>query len=318
MTVNNGELLFVKSVKDGIPNRDPLNDSDARRIFPEEDGRISLSDVSIKRDVRDFVLSLYPDGGTEKKHLVFVQPIFNDKGKLLGRKSLATEIAKQVDKENEAKKNMRDVLLDHAFDVRTFGIVYSEKPTFHLTGPVQFAWAHSLHPVDTQYIQGTVTMPSKDISDDGGKTQGTIWTSYTVPFAVFAMSGIINAKSAEQTKMTLEDQELLLRGLWQGTQHRHARGRGQQEPLFLVHVEYHDPFFRIGYLEDMVQLIPEADKWREDSERPSTIGDVVLDVERLEETLATYKDKIKQCRIWKHPLLTVQGNIDEYIQEIAW
>lgn len=60
--VRSGELLFVKSVKDGIPNRDPLADSDARRLFDEEDGRISLSDVSIKRDVRDFVLAKYPDG----------------------------------------------------------------------------------------------------------------------------------------------------------------------------------------------------------------------------------------------------------------
>ena len=37
-TVKTGEILFVKSVKDGIPNRDPLADSDARRIFGEDDG----------------------------------------------------------------------------------------------------------------------------------------------------------------------------------------------------------------------------------------------------------------------------------------
>lgn len=317
MSVNNGELLFIKSVKDGIPNRDPLNDSDARRIFPEEDGRISLSDVSIKRDVRDFVISKYPDGG-EKNH-VFVQPIINEKGKLLGRKSLAMNIARNVEKEKEAKDDMKSVLIEHAFDVRTFGIVYSEKPKFHLTGPVQFAWAHSMHPVDTQYVQGTVTMPSKDTSDDGeGKTQGTIWTSYTLPFAVFAMTGVINAKSAEHTKMTFEDQELLLRGLWQGTQNRHARGRGQQEPLFLVHIEYHDPFFRIGYLEDMVKLLPEAEAWKEDAKRPSSINEITLDVSDLENTLRDYENEIKQCRIWKHPLLKLNGNVEKYTQDISW
>ena len=37
MTINNGEILFIKSVKDGIPNRDLLQDSDVRRLFPEED-----------------------------------------------------------------------------------------------------------------------------------------------------------------------------------------------------------------------------------------------------------------------------------------
>ncbi|PMB04444.1 CRISPR-associated protein Csh2, partial [Fischerella thermalis CCMEE 5273] len=142
MAVNNGELLFIKSVKDGIPNRDPLNDSDARRLFPEEDGRISLSDVSVKRDVRDFVVAFEENGGEKQQNHIFVQQKMNDKGKLLGRKSLAEEIAKSVGKENEAKKDMKSVLLDHAFDVRTFGIVYSVNPKFHLSGPVQFGWAH--------------------------------------------------------------------------------------------------------------------------------------------------------------------------------
>lgn len=317
MSVSNGELLFVKSVKDGIPNRDPLNDSDARRIFPEEDGRISLSDVSVKRDVRDFVIALYSDGG-EKNH-IFVQPIINEKGKLLGRKSLALKIAESAGKEKEAKEDMESVLIEHAFDVRTFGIVYSEKPKFNLTGPVQFSWAHSMHPVDTQYVQGTVTMPSKDATEAGeGNTQGTIWTSYTVPFAVFSMTGVINAKSAEHTKMTIDDQELLLRGLWQGTQHRHARGRGQQEPLFLVHIEYNDPFFRIGYLEEMVKLVPGKEVWRDDSRRPSSIHEIAIDGTELEKVLDRYHDKIKQCRIWKHPLLQVDGNLGEYVQEISW
>ena len=319
MKVNNGELIFVKSVKDGIPNRDPINDSDARRLFPEEDGRISLSDVSIKRDVRDFIISMYPDGG-EINH-VFVQPIINEKGKLLGRKSLAENIAKAVKKEKEAEADMKAVLINHAFDVRTFGIVYSEKPKFNLTGPVQFSWAHSLHPVDTQYVQGTVTMPSKDVSDDGGgegKTQGTIWTSYIVPFAVFAMTGVINARTAEHSQMTKDDQELLLRGLWQGTQYRHARGRGQQEALFLVHVEYNDPFFRIGYLEERIRLLPGADVWRTDSERPSSIKEVTLDVSELAGALEEYGEKIERCRVWKHPLLQLQGNVENYIQEISW
>lgn len=318
MSIHNGELLFIKSVKDGIPNRDPLNDSDARRIFSEEDGRISLSDVSIKRDVRDFVISLYPDGGKEQKNHVFVQAIENDKGKLLGRKSLALKIAANVGKEKEAKTNMKDVLIEHAFDVRTFGIVYSEKPKFNLTGPVQFAWAHSMHPVETQYVQGTVTMPSSDVSDQGeGKSQGTIWTSYTLPFAVFSMTGVMNATSAEHSKMTEEDQELLIRALWQGTQNRHARGRGQQEPLFLVHIEYHDPFFRIGFLEDMVTLYPEAESWRQE-EPPSQLSEISLDVTKLTATLEQYQDKIKRCRIWKHPLLNVQGDINDYIQTISW
>ncbi|SDZ03229.1 CRISPR-associated protein [Tindallia californiensis] len=321
MSIHNGEFLFIKSVKDGIPNRDPLNDSDARRLFPEEDGRISLSDVSVKRDTRDFVLDKHPDGGEDQKNFIFVQQKANENGKLLGRKGLAERIAEQTGRQEDAKSNMKALLTEHCFDVRIFGVVYSVKPKFHLTGPVQLGWGHSMHPVDTQYVQGTVVMPSSEGVDsqgeDQGKTQGTIWTTYTLPFAVFMMPGVINEKNAEHTGMTEEDQELLLQALWQGTQHRQARGRGQQQPLLLVHVEYKDPFYRIGYLEDLVSLLPEPDTWRQDDKRPASLRDIEIDVTELMETIEQQQEKIHRCRIWKHPSLILKGAQEKFLQE-SW
>ena len=126
-----------------------------------------------------------------------------------------------------------------------------------------------MHPVETRYTQGTVVMPSKDSKegtaasdseDDKGKTQGTIWTQYQLPFAVFAMPGVINATIAKQTGMSDTDIDLLLAGLWKGTLHRQARGRGFQQPLLLLHVEYQDPFFRIGFLEEGLKLDPGRDE----------------------------------------------------------
>lgn len=317
MKVSSGEILFVKSVKDGIPNRDPLQDSDVRRIFPEEDGRISLTDVSIKRDVRDYVITSEYDGGNNKDNYVFAQEVFNEKGNLLGRGSLAKLIAEKVDKEKEASNDMKPVLVEHCFDVRTFGIVYSVKPKFNLTGPVQFGWAHSMHPVDSQYVQGTVVIPSADIKDGGeGKTQGTIWSSYIVPFAVFSMPGVINAKNAELSNMTVADQELLLKGLWQGTLHRQARGRGQQQPLFLLHIEYKDPFFRIGYIEDLIKLEPGEGVWKGSGKKPSALNDIGLDISSLLETIEKNQDKIKACRVWCDPRLNVNESIEKYKQEL--
>lgn len=248
-TPRNGEILFIKSVKDGIPNRDPLADSDARRIFGEDDGRISLSDVSIKRDVRDYVLAKYPDGGPNKDRFVFVREERTADGKLLGRDSLAKTIWERAGANPNDAVERQKALLAHAFDARVFGTVFSVKSvSFHVTGPVQFGWAHSLHPVATHYVQGTVVMPSKDETAKGdggeneGKTQGTIWTTWTTPFAMFVMPGIINHTLAAQSGMTESDVDLLLEGLWNGTLFRQARGRGLQSPLLLVHVEYHDPF----------------------------------------------------------------------------
>src|SRR5438132_10693101 len=97
MPVKTGEILFVKCVKGGIPNRDPLRDSDARRLFGEDDGRISLSDVSIKRDVRDYVLAQFPNGGEDKSRFVFVRKEFKEgTDGLLGRDGLAQAILQKV------------------------------------------------------------------------------------------------------------------------------------------------------------------------------------------------------------------------------
>ena len=307
-SIRSGEILFVKCVKDGIPNRDPLRDSDARRIFGEEDGRISLSDVSIKRDVRDYVLARYPDGGENSSMFVFCREERTDGNRLLGREKLATTILERAEREEE--EDLRDALLTSAFDMRVFGAVFSvKKKSFHQVGPVQFGWAHSLHPVETKYVQGTVVMPSKDteMTDEGeeeGKSQGTIWTTYTLPFATFAMPGVINAQIAGDTRMSEEDVEVLLEGLWKGTINRQARGRGIQQPLLLIHVEYKDPFDRIGFLEERVQIEPRRDAWL--GERPpSSLEEIKLNVERLAETLNANEGKIERIRLWQH--LGLQG-----------
>jgi CRISPR-associated protein Csh2 len=345
MPVKTGEILFVKCVKCGIPNRDPLRDSDARRLFGEEDGRISLSDVSIKRDVRDYVDALFPDGG-DGTRFVFVRKVLSDNGKtLLGRDGLAkamlvkaregktaaaaitteqpTAIGGGGAKAKQTGGDDRTDMFKAAFDMRVFGAVFSVSgKSFNQTGPVQFGWGHSLHPVETRYTQGTVCMPSKDTpapaadgkeGEEKGKTQGTIWTQYQLPFAVFAMPGVVNATIAGQTLMTDADLDLLLAGLWKGTLHRQARGRGIQQPLMLLHVEYADPFFRIGFLEEGLKLLPGRDadgraRWMGQA-APTELGDVTLDVTTLAENLNRHKGQVARARLWVDPLLKVTGKL---------
>ncbi len=342
MSVKTAELLFVKCVKDGIPNRDPLRDSDARRLFGPDDGRISLSDVSIKRDVRDLVLARFPDGGPGKDRFVFVRKEFNEDGTvLLGRGGLADSILTRAragkpsgespaapeggtkeKKKKGAKGSEGDTekeLLAAAFDMRVFGAVFSvEKRAFNRVGPVQFGWAHSLHPVETRYVQGTVCMPSDDakVSDTGeeeGKTQGTIWTQYQLPFAVFAMPGVVSGPIARAAGMSTADTELLLEGLWKGTLARQARGRGMQQPLLLLHVEYADEFFRIGYLEEGLRLEPGRDKAGRDrwlgGAPPTNTSEVTLDVTNLAKTLNTNSKHIARVRLWVDPKLRLTGEL---------
>ena len=317
--MHSGEFVFIKSVKDGIPNRDPLADSNARRIFDEEDGRISLSDVSLKRDVRDYLIARFEEEQHHKNH-VYIQEKRTADNKLLGRASLADELRKVVGEEAEGL-SYEQLLKDYAIDIRAFGVTFSvSKEKFDLTGPIQVSWAHSMHPVETRYVQGTVVMPSKDIKDVGAggeseaKEQGTIWSSFTLPFAVFVNSGVVNASIAKQTGLSAADVDLILEGLWRGTQHRQARGRGIQQPQFLLHVEYVNPFFRIGDLADDLKLEPGAEAWRS-GERPNGISDVTLDVTRLVQTLERHREKVARCRIWLDPRLGTAGQFPSFVEQ---
>ncbi|MCY2987661.1 MAG: type I CRISPR-associated protein Cas7 [Planctomycetota bacterium] len=362
--VHTSEILFVKCVKDGIPNRDPLRDSDARRIFGEDDGRISLSDVSIKRDVRDYVLARYPDGGPHKDRFVFVRKEFTGDGStLLGRDGLANAILEHVRAakepgteplpsapviseparqaslwagpgteplpsaaakagkrggkatKGEGGEDVERTLLAAAFDMRVFGAVFSVKgKSFNRVGPVQFGWAHSLHPVETKYTQGTVCMPSQETKaatadeEATGKTQGTIWTQYHLPFAVFAMPGVVSASIARDAVMSGGDVDTLLEGLWKGTLARQARGRGLQQPLLLLHVEYTDPFFRIGFLEEGLRLEPGREKWL-GSQPPTSLAEITLNVEGLARTLEQHANQIARARVWLDPQLKLVGKL---------
>lgn len=309
-----GEILFVKSVKDGIPNRDPLRDSDARRLFGEDDGRISLSDVSIKRDVRDYVLAQYPDGGPNKNLFVFVRKEFAETGKLRGRESLAQVLVERAYGERKKEVDPKKFFAA-AFDARVFGVVFSVGgQAFNQVGPVQFGWAHSLHPVETKYVQGTVVMPSREgegehAEGEQGATMGTIWSTYTCPFAVFAMPAVVSAAIAEATGMSQADVDLLLEALWKGTIARQARGRGIQQPLLLLHVEYTDPFFRIGFLEEAVKIQPDRDAWL-GPKPPTSLSEVTLDVTVLAQRLCEAATKVARVRLWTEPHLSVTGTIE--------
>jgi CRISPR-associated protein Csh2 len=125
-----------------------------------------------------------------------------------------------------------------------------------------------------------------------------------VPFAVFAMPGIINANIARETMMTENDVELLLEGLWNGTRIRQARGRGIQQPLLLIHVEYNDPMYRIGYLEESIKLVVESQL-----ETPTKLDEIEIDVSDLTKILEGNWDKIKQVRYWLDPRIVIIGQL---------
>jgi len=116
---------------------------------------------------------------------------------------------------------------------------------------------------------------------------------------MFVGAGVVNASIARQTKLAGDvDVDLVLEGLWRGTQHRQARGRGARQPQ--LHVEYETRSSASGPGEE-----PNA---RTESEGvavgggPSDIRGVTLDATRLGQTLADLPwGQNHRCRMWKQP-----------------
>jgi CRISPR-associated protein Csh2 len=86
-----------------------------------------------------------------------------------------------------------------------------------------------------------------------------------------------------------------------------------QQPLLLLHVEYADDFFRIGYLEEGLRLEPGRDSAGRDrwlgGSSPTGVGEVTLDVAKLAETLRANAKRIARARVWVDPKLRLAGEL---------
>ena len=87
----------------------------------------------------------------------------------------------------------------------------------------------------------------------------------------------------------------------------------EKQPLFLLHVEYNDEFFRIGYLEEGLRLEPGRDsagreKWLGGAS-PTELGEVTLDVTKLADTLRANAKRIARARVWLDPKLRLSGEL---------
>ena len=120
-----------------IRNGDPLDANHPR--YDEESGQIMVSDVRIKRTIRDQWLREGKD--------VFVDG---------EAKTLANRV-KEL-KEKFERDSGREIL-SNCIDTRLFGgNLCTWQRSIFLTGPVQFKWGCSLHKAEAKFIQGTAAI----------------------------------------------------------------------------------------------------------------------------------------------------------------
>lgn len=290
------EYLFVYSVKDANPNGDPLNANHPR--YDEETGQVLVSDVRIKRTVRDYWVRIGKD--------VFVD----------GEAKTAKTRIKELQEKLKVQKGKE--ICAGCIDTRLFGVTYPvESESFSWIGPVQFKWGHSLHRVKPELIQGTAAFATKDESD-----QRSFRNEYIVPFALIGVYGIANQYAAQTTGATDADIEDLKTALWDGTINLITRSKVGHVPRLLLEIVYNEGFQgAIGSLDEKICL-RKADSngtgtfSRDEEFAIRSVRDCKLDISLLVKRIQGLKDNVARVNIRKDVDIEIIG-LDELKKELG-
>jgi CRISPR-associated protein Csh2 len=293
---NRSELLFLYDVKRCNPNGDPL-DANRPRI-DEESGRCLVTDVRLKRTIRDYLFNKGYNGEAGGKGDIFIRDVDGKPVTGAGRSAAYTD---------------REDFCQKFIDVRLFGGVSApgadksgggdaedaeeseEKgktkrkgasnkgKVFHYTGPVQFSMGYSLNRVRENFIKGTGAFATKE-----GAEQKTFREEYNITYGMIAFHGVINENAAKFVKTAEKDITELTEAIWNGTKDLLTRSKKGHMPRLLVKIDYKDGFF-IGDLCERLRLIPGESKKLDALE---DVEDFTVDTKALNLALAKYDDKI--------------------------
>lgn len=278
------ELLFLYEIENANPNGDPMNENRPR--FDAEDSTALVSDVRLKRSIRDYWYEYKGYNGENGKDIFVRETTYEDKGE-----QYITSGKRRAD----IFKASKEEVLKSCLDVRVFGgVLPLDKDSYTYTGPTQFQMGRSLHKTEVHTEQGTGAFASGD-----KKKQATFRTEYKLPYALIGFNGIINEKAAYYTGMNAEDRSLLLEGIWEGTKNLISRSKYGQLPLLLLSIQYKEPY-QIGNLRQRLRIQSEL----HDLSLRST-ADYQLDVTALRVAIKEVSDKIDHIDLRIDPRLQV-------------
>lgn len=265
------EILFLYESTYTIPNGDPFT---GEQRYDEETKKILVSDVRIKRYIRDYLI--------DKGQTILVSNP-DPENKLTGGQRF-----NQLYEQREDKKITQREFAKSLIDVRLFGAVIpiqkskkkkeeneDEGEAFNITGPVQFALLNpSLNEVELKPHQNTAVYVSKE-----GNKQGSIATTTVVPYAVNQIHGWINPYSANYTNLSGEDVNIMLKALWESINSANTRTKANQNSLLLLQIVYSDTNKKIYGLDRLVQL----DSKEKKGDQLRSIDDFELEFTKLTE-----------------------------------
>lgn len=225
------DFVLLFDVINGNPNGDP-DAGNAPRIDPET-GHGLVSDVCLKRKVRNYVSLVQADGNG---NAAAGYDVYVKEKAVLNLQHQRAYDALKLDPKAKAEKGKpaneeraRAWMCQTFFDVRMFGAVMSTGVNAgQVRGPVQFAFSRSVDPIvalEQSITRMAVTTEEEAAKQDGGNR--TMGRKEIVPYALYVAHGFISPQLAAQTGFNVEDLQLLARALDGMFEHDRSAARGE-------------------------------------------------------------------------------------------
>lgn len=215
------DFVLLFDVTDGNPNGDP-DAGNLPRVDPESMQGL-VTDVAIKRKVRDFVDLARGDEGRFKIYIQSGGPALN-----AIHKRAYTDLTIKSTGAKQAREDVdraRAWMCENFYDIRMFGAVMTTGVNCgQVRGPVQMTFARSLDaivPLDLSITRVAVTREEDAtvaVAEDGEGTAGKqteMGRKALVPYGLYQSHGFFNPHFAKQTGADQEDIDLFWTALQQ-------------------------------------------------------------------------------------------------------
>jgi CRISPR-associated protein Csd2 len=242
---NRIDFVYLFDVHDGNPNGDP-DAGNAPRMDPET-GQGLVSDVSLKRKVRDYVAAAK---GDNERYNIYVKL-----HSALHERREAAYRALEIDdaKKGKGKEKAQDIerarrwMCANYFDVRAFGAVMgvTDFNCGQVRGPMQITFARSIDPIAD--LEQTIARKAvekedaeKQLAKDGFIT-GTLGRKSIVPYALYRCHVFYNPHFARDTGFDGDDLAVTVDALRVMFEIDRSSTRGRMSAQTLVAFQHGSP-----------------------------------------------------------------------------
>jgi CRISPR-associated protein Csh2 len=294
------EILFYYESRQN-PNGDPGFDNQPR-IMP--DGTIMVTDVRIKRTMRDYAKKTWNDV------TLFVD--FGEDGNPITADNRAKEIISPKNKNKKLEGDVIKSLLKSTFDVPLFGAlvpIRTDKDnnggsSQKLTGPLQFGIGRSINQV--QVINPLISSHFVGkVKKEQEQQFSTFGRFYSVEYALIKVHGALNPenlggyladKDIEEKFIQCKDR--IFQCLWKGTPELVTRSKFPQRSILYIEITYNDTIYN-----DLPDLVEENGNLKK---KTTALGTSPFIFDKLVSVIRKRESKINKIRVKGCPEISAE------------